>query len=415
MTANFNRLRNSGFSLIELMVGMAIGLLCTLVIATVLSSSEGLRRGVTSGTDAQIAGGMSIFALQRDIASAGYGFASESNAVGCPLQARFNGAPALELPARLAPIFITQGPAGASDEIRVISSSKGIDPERGSLIGFTVPLRIAAHGNAGAGAQPGYTVGDQRYQVATPLGFAQGDLVIAVPEPASAPGVELPCELFEINAPVPTVAAAASIGATIPRLNDASRWNPPNFPTTQMVTGTDSTIGAFLVNLGFFSDRIYRVSADRRLQVAILNTPNNLTRTVREVQGDVVLLKAMYGRDTDGDQAVDIYDYTTPASQPEWQNVFSIRLAIVARSAHYSKEDVTVSEPLWDVGNAISVAGAVACGSSRCITLKIADVSSDWKKYRYKVFDTVIPLRNQRFRSGAVIPPPSAPSGAGSS
>eukprot|EP01136_Pigoraptor_vietnamica_P001260 Opistho-1_new@27653 len=104
-----------GFSLIELMVAMAIGLLCTLVIASVLSVTEGQRRGTTSGADAQIGGSLALYAVQREVAMAGYGFASEPNAVGCNLQARFNGAVVTALPAQLAPVFITQGGAGVSD------------------------------------------------------------------------------------------------------------------------------------------------------------------------------------------------------------------------------------------------------------------------------------------------------------
>ena len=70
-----------------------------------------------------------------------------------------------------------------------------------------------------------------------------------------------------------------------------------------------------------------------------------------------------------------------------------MRLAVVARSAAYSKEEVTQVEPLWDVGNAVTVAGASPCGTSRCITLKVSGLA-DWKHYRYTVFDVIAPLRN---------------------
>lgn len=387
-----------GFSLIELMIGMAIGLLCTIVIATVLSSAEANRRGTTSGSDAQVAGGVGLYTVQRDIASSGYGFASELNAVGCLLDARYNGVAVGQLPPRLAPVFITKGAGDQPDQIRVIASTKGIDPDRNAYIGFTVPLRVEKAG-ATVGV-PGYSPGDQKYHVASVIGVAQGDLMVAVPEPAVPPAPEKTCEVFEVNQAV----GAAAGTREIPRVDDAARWNAPGFPsniaTPSVPNGKGGyTTGSFLVNLGFIGDRIYRVNANHRLEVAALNT-SKMSREVRELQGNIVHLKAMYGRDTDGDQAVDVYDYDTPVTQAAWLNVLAIRLAIVARSTQFEREDVTLQNPLWDVGTAIPVTGSVTCGSSRCVEIPVGSTDANWKRYRYKVFDTVVPLRNQRFRSG---------------
>lgn len=383
-----------GFSLIELMVGMAIGLICTLVIAMVLASAEGNRRGTTTGGDAQVAGGLAMYTVQRDVASSGYGFASEANAVGCLLQARFKNAVLGVFPPRLAPVLITPGGATGNDQIRVLSSSKGMDPARNSYIGFTVPLRVELAG-APPGV-PGYTAGDQAYGVATEIGFAQGDLVVAVVDPATPPAAERPCEMFEVNAPV--VAGSRQI----PRLDDAERWNPADFPANTALPATASTTGAFLVNLGSVVDHLYRINAQMRLERSRLDTAN-LQREVTEIQGGIVRMRAMYGRDTNADGAVDRYDYVQPTSSAEWQQVLALRLALVARSQHYEKEEVTPSDLQWDVGSAIAVAGASACGSSYCVPMALDQTGSDWKHYRYKLFDTVVPLRNQRHKSGRAI------------
>ena len=50
--------RESGFSLVEIMVGMAIGLLTTLVIMQVFSAFEGQKRSTTGSADAQTSGGL---------------------------------------------------------------------------------------------------------------------------------------------------------------------------------------------------------------------------------------------------------------------------------------------------------------------------------------------------------------------
>ena len=107
----------------------------------------------------------------------------------------------------------------------------------------------------------------------------------------------------------------------------------------------------------------------------------------------------MYGKDTTGDGVVDAYDNTTPTTNAGWQQVRAVRIAMVARSATYEKEEVTANEPLWDVGNAITISGTSTCGSSKCLTLKVDSVGTDWKHYRYKVFDTVVPLRNIIWKS----------------
>jgi type IV pilus assembly protein PilW len=108
-----------------------------------------------------------------------------------------------------------------------------------------------------------------------------------------------------------------------------------------------------------------------------------------------VVLRALYGKDTNADGVVDQYDTTTPTTSAGWQQLRAIRLAVVGRSAQYEKELVTTAKPQWDVGASATVSGAADCGTSKCVTLDVeATVGSDWQHYRYKVFDTVIPLRN---------------------
>jgi len=81
--------------------------------------------------------------------------------------------------------------------------------------------------------------------------------------------------------------------------------------------------------------------------------------------------------------------------------VLAVRVALVARSSQYEKSEVTASEPEWNLGSAATVTGSANCTSvsgSKCLTLKISNLV-DWKHYRYKVYDTVIPLRNVLWNS----------------
>ena len=72
-------------------------------------------------------------------------------------------------------------------------------------------------------------------------------------------------------------------------------------------------------------------------------------------------------------------------------------MALVARSTQCEKEKVTVAGNVeWDVGTAIAIANTVNCTSGsggQCLQIKV-DHLPDWQHYRYKVYDTMIPLRN---------------------
>ena len=109
-----------GFTLVELMVGIVIGLLTTLAVTQVMVQSEGYKRTTTSGADAQINGALALATLQRAIMPAGYGFGALPVSLGCPLSANFNGAAIAGFPANLAPLVITQGGTSTTISVRVV-------------------------------------------------------------------------------------------------------------------------------------------------------------------------------------------------------------------------------------------------------------------------------------------------------
>ncbi len=65
--------REKRFSLVELMVGLVIGLFATLVIMQVFSVFEGQKRSTSGTADAQTNGMIAMMQLQRHLKSAGYG------------------------------------------------------------------------------------------------------------------------------------------------------------------------------------------------------------------------------------------------------------------------------------------------------------------------------------------------------
>jgi type IV pilus assembly protein PilW len=129
-----------GFSLVELMVGMAIGLLATVVIMQVLAASEAQKRTTTGGADAQTNGNIAVFTVQREASLAGYGlpvFSTKNPALQCePLPVHPTTA------AGMFPVAITQGAAGASDTltIRYGATARGGIPIAGTFAGTSVTV-----------------------------------------------------------------------------------------------------------------------------------------------------------------------------------------------------------------------------------------------------------------------------------
>lgn len=360
-----------GVTLVELMVGMLIGLVAVIIITQTLLVSENQKRSTTSGSDAQVNGALSLYTIQRDVEMAGYGLTSSPEVIGCPISARFNNAIPVGFPATLSPIFITpQGarpPGSIGDSIRVLASSK---------TSYSVPTRVNP---------PVYAVGGQAFNVTSTLGMRQNDLALVASDATQ------PCWVFQING-VPTA-------TVLPRTDYDAGWNLTGMPNIGYGDGS------VLINLGSLIDIRYEINANT-LQSSTFDIANPGTRITRDLQPDIVNLKAFYGRDTlsalpalqAGQGVVDTYDTTTPTTNEGWLRVLSVRLIVVARSGQYEKEDVTPANVSWSVGATPAVTGSASCAAGQCLTINV-DHLSDYKRYRYKVFDTVIPLRNMVWRS----------------
>jgi len=343
-----------GVTLIELMVGLLLGLVVVLVTAQVMSFAEGQRRVTTGGGDAQVNGALGLYTLQREIQMAGYGMTHELSALGCPVRANHAAAGAFNW--TLAPVLITAGANGAPDSVTVMSSNRA----------YAVPAAISVDHPTTA----------DRFTVRSAVGISVGDMVIAVPPSWSATnwcGVYRVTELANSNQTVHGV---------------ASPWNSG----AQVAPATGYLAGDRLLNAGQLVLRTFAVDASYNLQQRTLDL-NTGAMQAQDLFPQIVQLRAFYGKDTNGDNIVDAYDAVTPTTNAGWRQVQAVRIALVARSSAYQKEDVTAAAPQWDVGKAATVAGSVDCGASKCVELTVSGVP-EWKRYRYAVFEVTAPLRN---------------------
>lgn len=358
-----------GFSLIELMVGLVLGLLTILVVAQVSSVAEGQKRTTTSGSDAQTNGALALYAVQRDVEAAGYGLSVVPDVLGCTVKGQGSAGPALQFP--LVPVLIEFGAAGESDVVHVLSSRKA---------GFSLPTRITEN----------HSQTSEIFVVQSTLGINAGDVMIAVPAAWTASNT---CTLFNATSSSDKSMTATSLPH---EAGDTGPWNH-----STLLPGGGYAAGSLVLNLGTMSLLTYRVTADGTLQQQSVDQTG--LAVTEDLYPQIVTLRALYGKDVDDDGTIDAYDAVTPATAADWSQVVAIRLAVVARSAQFEKEVVTTVEPLWDVGAAVPVTDhfgiANDCnGASKCLTLGISG-PADWQHYRYKVYDTVVPLRNVLWNS----------------
>ena len=375
-------------TLVELMVALLLGLVTTYFIAQVFAVAEGQKRTATFGSDAQVNGAVALHSLRRHVLSAGYGLTSVVEGLGCPIKGEYGTAgsttpaPAMTLaPVEITPSAVASAP---SDQIAVLTSTKS---------SFAAVTRISKAVKYGQ---------QNNFQVDSSVGANEDDTILAIPMSWAADNTG--CVLFTVK-PDNSAIETQMLQAQIPRApsGSASSWNaaassvwPPNGFKQDDV----------LVNFGRMRRMVFGVNGDT-FQV-VTWTPQGIGNA-EQLNSGIVLMKALYGRDNDGDGVVDTYDTTAPVTNADWQKVLAVRIVMVARSGQREKDEVTAAEPTWNVGANVAVsyvpvpggaATVCAAGAAACeVPLPLSQLS-DWKHYRYKVFDTAIPLRNMLWSLG---------------
>lgn len=125
---------------------------------------------------------------------------------------------------------------------------------------------------------------------------------------------------------------------------------------------------------------------------------NNQAQLVSSENGvisdGIVLLKAEYGTDANGNGVIDTSEWTQ-AAPADVMSVLAVRLAVVARSAQPEKPrvaggacDTTTAFPTWIDSAALPLD----------ISGNVGLTGDDWKCYRYKTFENTVPLRNVAWR-----------------
>lgn len=365
--------RAQGFSLIELLVAVVIGLLGVLVIFQVVSTWDAQRRTTTSGSDAQVSGTLAGFGLEQDIRLAGWGIGLVDSTkkinnlpvmLGCQVTALIPGGSFT-----MAPIILTQGAGDGPDTITVLYGNSS----------FVVDNKIYIRGDA--------TTKTARMSQAA-NGTFPGDLVVFVNDPAQIS--DRFCQLVEITgigADKVTLTHAATgtytptFGNTAPR---APKFNP---------AATDARLtGGGFYNLGPSpSLKTWSIRDGRALSFVDAFDRNGAT--TKDVAEGIVDLQAQYGYDANGDGKIDATEWLEPDALPvnaEWGRVLAIQVALLSRAQQYERNAVTAEQPTFFRGTRTFVMRNVDGSPGGAAT----GDPNDWRHYRYRVYEKVIPIRN---------------------
>lgn len=380
------RSRASGFTMVELMVGMVVGLIATVVMFQVFAVSEGQKRTTTGAGDAQQNGVGSVFQIERDARMAGFGI-SLLPALGCWVNGYYEP-DNQNFTFRLAPYEIKNGGAGTPDQLTVVYSDTRNFSAPG-LIVQDMPDPVAP------------------FQLKIRYGYAVGDLFIV-----SQPGQ--PCTMFQVSAlkdadkleHIPGNYVDVEGRARRVDFNRGSGNNivlpaagSPVLYTKWVRSSNTNPAGARMMNMGAGPKVITYALDGNRLVMRDTMRPN---KEMTVISDGIVQFQVQYAFDANGDASVaqaapqrQVLDPTfgdqwadelpVNPTNAMWRGITGIRFAIVSRSMTPERPD-----PATGVCNA-TTANPVWLATGRPL-----DVTADpnWQCYRYRVFEVTVPARN---------------------
>ncbi|MDD2742911.1 MAG: PilW family protein [Rhodocyclaceae bacterium] len=411
-----------GTSLVELLIGMVIALLASIVIFQVFSVSESYKRSTTGGSDALQSGGFSAFALSRVIGLGGAGFVSTPGAVGCALGV-FRGTTQLfgqgaspyrtttALPApfeaainfkvRLAPVLIVAGADANTPDIIMVMA--GHHPSMGR------------HNWVLSQAVDSITLADSSVvginNSKDSANVAQHDLLLAIDQdPGSGRGANTTCDIAEaVESPSATAPFAVpnpvllSTGANFSgpnRFKSASNYYSTSLLVANLgpvsATAPSPSTSPQFVLLGVGNDGTTPNSLLSLNMITGFNPVGGGGWVPQSLADNIVSIKAIYGV-AGTPLAPNVSSWVDPtggtwgaaalsANRDNLLRIRAIRLAVIARNAQPEKAADTST-----AGNAgFSPATFTLFGD----TSVSKSVTNPDRHYRYKIFDITIPLRN---------------------
>lgn len=375
--------QQGGVSLIELMVGLVVGLVCVLIIVQLQTLWDARKRSVGAGNDAQISGTLGAFALDRDLRLAGFGIGlaggdpdeANSGVMGCRVNAINTTLATQDISFDLVPVQIIRVD-DKPDEIRVLYGNSAFFVSRQPIMSSTTESNTLK-------SREGFLAGDKTILTSTSSGA-------------------LKCYLVELT------------GMSLSDLNAVEHKAAYTYTTNQgmnktavmnSATGTETNIGTgYAFNLGLAPAlTVWKVSPTRQS----LQRYNSLTENpadASDVVTDVVTLKAQYGYDASGDGIIAANEwYDALPGAADYSRLLAVRFGLLIRSRLFERPNtatspsvpVTASAPKWANGSiSFAMRNVDNTADSGASGIDGDTAANNWRNYRYRVYDTVVPLRN---------------------
>ena len=368
-------LGSAGFTLIEVMVGLALSMLSMLVIVQLFSMSDARKRATTGAAEAQQTANVSLYQVMRTVRLAGAGLAQANNVWGCPIQA-FRGSSATQI---LPPTAAFAAAPSAFVNVYTLYPTVR-----------AIPLLILP------AAAPD-TISDVIVVIAGNGETGQAELQILGQPVVSSLAVQRlngVKALDMILVTVPSTIANCVIGQVDSTLNATSSPNTlplggtgANYTATGLASFNTAAVPLHLGATPMFT--MFGIDSNNALsQFDLLNLTGTATSIVAD---NVVDMRARYGVvAANGSGPItwqapnaapwDVASLTagTTTARDLIDRIRAIRIAIVFRG----------TEPVRDDSPPTSY---VMFPDASPITVSISAAN---QPYRYQVYDTIIPLRN---------------------
>jgi type IV pilus assembly protein PilW len=373
-------LAQGGMTLVEVMVGLAIGMIGMLVIFQTVSVWDARTRATVAGSDSQTTGSIAMFSIERDLRLAGQGFGGAEPAImGCQVSGfDQNASGPLAFP--MTPVVIVDHDAtNQPDEIATLYGTSAYFTSQ------TTYSRVTA----------------QTVSTYDRTGFKSGDLAVIANLGTGAPG-SADCQLVEVtdnSAPADPKTMGFIQGSYAHFYSNGSNL-PSRFNTAAGVGASFPSGTAY--SLGPLPRRnVWRIASGVLGTVDEIGINGSVFAPIAE---GVVDMKAEYGYDTNPDPAVLTVAWTKTLPAPiDWTTVRAVRVALLVRSRNFERPATNATEqnysapnPVWHAnGGAAQVNFVMHNVDGTADSHAPGDPSpNNWRNYRYTVYEKVFPLRN---------------------
>ncbi len=376
-----------GASLIELMVGLTVGMIVILAVTATVALVNNQRRTTVAGGDAKESAQTALGMIDRSARLAGAGLFYNGQLICTNINIHYNGT-TIANAGPLMPARIVDGGNTGSDTLTLTYASALGGSSQSVLVAdmpAATPSAVYAVNNSG------------RLQV--------NDLaLIGVPGNSA-----IPCTLFQVSQ-ITTPSAGSCNGITTSCVDLAHTGGTTNYTgfTNNPRYGYQSTVAgpAIVSRMGSFVQDTFEVMCNTLVTYNYTQTGRSCTASplaftnVTPLVGEVVQVKAQYGVSAlpNSDVVTTWTDatgaWTTPAIA-DIPRIRAVRIAVIARSKEPAPGNVTPA-----CTNAAGVANTGPC-TFQDAAAPVVDLSNvavpagkTWQNFRYRVYETVIPLRN---------------------